>query len=132
MHKYFGQWSGRADIVRDFSAADGDVTSEESILFATYDYIDYDGSATVWFEREGQLFEVSGSHCSCYGLEGQWEPGVVTWEALAMRPNVAGYGQSGEAEAFARSLVKERSAKVRAAQATDDGVRTTFTVEETP
>lgn len=129
MQKFFGQWSGRADIVRDFSAAVGDVPPEESILFATYDYIDYGGNATVWFEREGQLFEVSGSHCSCYGLEGQWEPGVVTWEALAMRPNVAGYGHPGEAEAFARALVKERLAR---AQATDDGVQTTFTVEKRP
>ncbi len=32
--------------------------------------------SSAWFLLEdvnGNLFEVSGSHCSCYGFEGQWE-----------------------------------------------------------
>lgn len=45
-----------------------------NILFASYTYEDYSGDAWVLFEKDGKLFEVNGSHCSCYGLEGQWEP----------------------------------------------------------
>lgn len=30
----------------------------------------------------GQLYEVSGSHCSCYGFEGQWEPAITSKEYL--------------------------------------------------
>lgn len=30
----------------------------------------------------GELFEVRGSHCSCYGFEGQFEPEAVTVEHL--------------------------------------------------
>lgn len=59
----------------------------EDILFANY-YIDgYDGSAWVLFyDREKhKLFEVNGSHCSCMGLEGQWEPEETTLEAIALR-----------------------------------------------
>lgn len=46
-----------------------------NILFASYVYEDYSGDAVVLFERDGKLYEVYGSHCSCYGLEGQWEEG---------------------------------------------------------
>lgn len=30
----------------------------------------------------GRLFEVSGSHCSCYGFEGQFEPELTSIEYL--------------------------------------------------
>jgi hypothetical protein len=32
-------------------------------------------SATVIVSHDGKKFEVvEGGHCSCFGLEGQWEP----------------------------------------------------------
>lgn len=46
-------------------------------LFAYYSYANYSGDAWVLFEQDGELWEVSGSHCSCYGLEGQWCPEKV-------------------------------------------------------
>lgn len=55
------------------------------ILLASYSTEGYDGSAFVLFRRDGQLYEVNGSHCSCYGLEGQWEPEPTTVEALRHR-----------------------------------------------
>lgn len=33
-----------------------------------------DSSSFFLFQKEGKLFEVHGSHCSCYGFEGQWKP----------------------------------------------------------
>lgn len=56
-----------------------------NILFASYGEDNYSGDAWVLFEQDGKLFEVNGSHCSCYGLEGQWEPEEVTLEALEYR-----------------------------------------------
>lgn len=56
-----------------------------TILLASYEYECYEGSAFVLFERDGKLYEVNGSHCSCYGLEGQWEPEETTSEALLNR-----------------------------------------------
>ena len=44
-----------------------------NILFASYGQGGYEGDAWVLFEEDGKLFEVNGGHCSCYGLEGQWE-----------------------------------------------------------
>ncbi len=55
------------------------------MLLASYSYEDYSGSAFVLYRKDGQLFEVNGGHCSCYGLEGQWEPESTTKQALLER-----------------------------------------------
>jgi hypothetical protein len=57
----------------------------ENILFASYECEGYEGSAFVLFEEEGELYEVHGSHCSCMGLEGQWDPEPTTLEAIKHR-----------------------------------------------
>jgi hypothetical protein len=49
-----------------------------------------------------------GIVCSCYGLEGQWEPEETTWEALAMREF---YGDQWIKERIAE-LAAERGAEV--------------------
>lgn len=59
------------------------------VLFAEYDRGGYSGSAQVIFcGTDGELYEVTGSHCSCYGLENQWSPGRVTIKSLLMRPEL--------------------------------------------
>ena len=58
---------------------------EEKILFATYTYENYSGSAWVLFTKGGKLYEVNGGHCSCNGLEGQWEPEEVSLKELKNR-----------------------------------------------
>lgn len=65
-----------------------------NIIFATYTDENYSGEAWVLFEKEGKLFETSGSHCSCYGLEGMWEPTEVSIEELELRATPGGtFGQ---------------------------------------
>lgn len=45
-----------------------------NVLYADYEYQNYEGEANViWQEDDGSISYVSGGHCSCYGLEGQWE-----------------------------------------------------------
>jgi len=56
-----------------------------NILFASYSYQDYSGDAFVLFERDGKLYEVNGGHCSCYGLEGQFEPEETDIDVLKHR-----------------------------------------------
>lgn len=97
---YFGAWSAYAGMKKDFSTYNyvahhggdydrytppDDFPPPDVILFASYGGASYKGDALVLFERDGKLFEVHGSHCSCYGLEGQWEPAEVTWPALRLR-----------------------------------------------
>jgi hypothetical protein len=97
--KYFGRWSGHAEVGRDWGNWDWEsgkdaipenFPTDDEILFASYGGGAYDGDAFVLFERAGTLYEASGSHCSCYGLEGQWKPDETTWEALAMRQRSKG------------------------------------------
>ena len=72
------------DVIAQFAAPEDALTGAE-VFFADYTYEDYSGSATVIFEKDGKLWEVNGSHCSCYGLEGQWQPEETSWEAIAIR-----------------------------------------------
>jgi hypothetical protein len=81
MSIYSGQFTSRQDVEGNFRVELGD---EIEIVFAHYsgyghDDSDYEMWAHVlfWNKRQRQLFEVHGSHCSCYGLEGQWEPSEV-------------------------------------------------------
>ena len=65
-----------------------------NILFASYSYSNYSGDAWVLFERDGKLFEVSGSHCSCYGLEEQFDPEETTLEAISHRATEGKLGRN--------------------------------------
>lgn len=57
----------------------------DEVLLASYTYEDYSGEAFVLFRKGDKLYEVNGGHCSCYGLEGQWEPEETSVEALRHR-----------------------------------------------
>lgn len=78
---YLNNFSDKKDVASSFSTTLDDV----NILFATYGTDNYSGDAFVLFEKGGKLFEVNGSHCSCYGLEDQWQPEETTLEALKHR-----------------------------------------------
>lgn len=96
---YIGEFKNKNDVIREFEDVRTDEELEKvkekyldiNILFAVYDVSTYgkgfvvDGSAFVLFEKDGKLFEVNGGHCSCYGLEGQWEPEEVVLEELEHR-----------------------------------------------
>ena len=75
---FYGLFTNEEDVCKEFQIDSVDGV----ILFAVYEYEDYSGSAEVVFVRDGRFFHVSGSHCSCYGLEGQWEPEEMPVEAL--------------------------------------------------
>lgn len=99
---YLNDWSGcgLADVVAEFervytpfSDVDLSIINHHinnkyfgvNILFASYTYENYSGTAFVLFEKGGKLYEVNGGHCSCYGLEGQWEPEETSWESIKIR-----------------------------------------------
>lgn len=97
IQKYDG-FTDRDDVARQFQVGTGnawsksnpfkiadDFPTDEEIIFAFYDTPDYEGYAFVLYQREGKLFEVTGYHCSCMGLEDQWIPEETTWDALAIR-----------------------------------------------
>jgi len=76
---YFGVFSSEKDVFSEFET---DYDKDVSILVAFYGCESYEGSAYVLFMKDGKLYEVCGSHCSCYGLEGQWEPEETSWDVI--------------------------------------------------
>ena len=88
---YLHDWSDFDGMVESFRDYGADVAEHArlfegvEVLLASYSYEDYSGLAFVLFRKGGELFEVNGSHCSCYGLEDQWEPESTTVAALRHR-----------------------------------------------
>lgn len=73
----FDDWE---DVLDSFNVAKGAYVDRVVPLYAYYDYEDYIGNALVVFVEDGLLYSVHGSHCSCYGLEDQFDPEEIPWE----------------------------------------------------
>ena len=124
MAKYNGNFSNREDVASQFGCVTGgewqaggrtpevvndDFPSEDQIFYAVYEAPSYEGWAWVLFERDGKLYEVSGSHCSCYGLEGQWSPEETSWEAISIRKADDEYGLPHEAVELAKIAIDKNN-----------------------
>lgn len=81
---YIENFKSKEDVINSYSAP-ADSLDNVEMLLAWYGYGDYCGSSFVLFIKDGKLYEVNGSHCSCYGLEGQWSPEETSWDALKTR-----------------------------------------------
>lgn len=69
---YEGGFSDWHDVESSFQT---NPLPEPKHIYAEYDDGGYDGSAFVVYSYDGvKWYCVEGSHCSCYGLEDQWEP----------------------------------------------------------
>ena len=71
MSNYFENFSSWSDIQAQFHMEDSE---PEEVLFAIYDTPSYEGYAEVIYRNGDRFYWASGSHCSCYGLEDQWDP----------------------------------------------------------
>lgn len=65
----FDGFSNGEDVFSNFAK------QQDSDIQFLYAYEDYDGNAAVLYYRKStkKYYEAYGSHCSCYGLENQWE-----------------------------------------------------------
>lgn len=94
-------WSTPEGVFDDFESGWGEKHTIEGkeqieILFGSYSYESYSGDAFVLFRdnRDGKLYEVNGGHCSCYGLEGQWNPEEVVISELHHRLTEGRFGRN--------------------------------------
>lgn len=58
---------------------------EYEVLFAQYGIDGWEGTSILFLTKEGKLFINDASHCSCYGLEGQFDPSETTKEAMMLQ-----------------------------------------------
>lgn len=82
MDRFYGSFENCDDIENEFGI---ELPPGMEIIYAEYNSGDYEGYAFVLYRQDGKMFEVNGYHCSCYGLEGQWEPEETFIEALRMK-----------------------------------------------
>jgi len=82
MGVFLGGFDNKESVEENFQTK---LSDDIEIMLATYNHESYEGSAYVLFKQNGMLFEVNADHCSCYGLEGQWEPSEVTKAELMHR-----------------------------------------------
>lgn len=101
MSKFFNGWESADDLQKDFlgygefdkgERLEG-FPADEEILFASYEQGGYEGDSLVLFQRDGKFYYNSASHCSCYGLEGQWSPDeVIPAQLVKMSGPGGGHG----------------------------------------
>lgn len=68
---YLGDFQNWKDVQEQFRINEPE---PDEVLAALYELGSYEGSAEVIYRRGDDYYIASGSHCSCYGLEHQWEP----------------------------------------------------------
>ena len=79
---YINDWENSTkDEILDEFEFEGD-RSKIEILFASYTYEWYIGEAFLIVKKENKLYEVNAGHCSCYGLENQFNLEETSIEQL--------------------------------------------------
>jgi hypothetical protein len=64
----FDDWK---DIQEQFEMDDPE---PDEVLYASYEREYYEGWSNVVYRIGDKFYKNYAAHCSCYGLEGQWEP----------------------------------------------------------
>lgn len=72
---YLEQWSDWSDVQNDFQIS---VPEPETVFLAYYNNQDYSGTAYLLYYDMGYYYWAQGSHCSCMGLEDQFDPTIYT------------------------------------------------------
>lgn len=75
-----------SEVEFDWRLNDGDLAGCD-IIYHNYDRSDWQGRAFTLYRKDDVLYEVNGSHCSCYNLEGQWDPEKTSYDAILFRIN---------------------------------------------
>lgn len=80
---YLGLFDSWSDVVKEFFDCSYDdeklakllpTMPEPEVVVAVYEYESYNGDAFICYRENGKYYTVTGCHCSCYGLEDQWNP----------------------------------------------------------
>jgi len=81
---YLGRWEKLEDVLYDYSV-EKNVVDGYKVIVAAYTDEDYSGDAYVLLKKGYKYYEVFGGHCSCHGLEGQWDLEETAKAALQHR-----------------------------------------------
>lgn len=97
---YFELFENWKDVQNNFTM---NQEEPDEVLYAYYDHESWgcDGDAIVIYRNGSNYYHVSGGHCSCYGLEDQWEPEEYdSLDKLLAVLGQIGYGSAQAAKHF--------------------------------
>lgn len=84
---FLGEYSGysKNEVIEDISSnydVERQIVEQYEILIAILNNYGYEEDSYLLMLKDGVLYENFGSHCSCYGFEGQFEPEETLVEYL--------------------------------------------------
>lgn len=79
MERFYGSFDSWSDVCHHFQE---NIELPDEVLLASYDCPYWEGYAEVVYRKGDRYYWASGSHCSCYGLEDQWDPEEYSREEL--------------------------------------------------
>jgi hypothetical protein len=97
-----------AEMAAEFEVDVATMPSDDDVIYCSFDGGGYEEWCYVLFVKDGELFEVEASHCSCYGFEGQWRPTRTVWAAVLSRL----FSKNPETASELRALAKARGVMV--------------------
>jgi hypothetical protein len=105
---YHGDFNSWDDVVREFriSSKPPFAPIEPEVIFASYEIDGYEGAAVVVFKMKAEdkkVYYVTGGHCSCHGLEDQWD--LTEYDSAlqfmaALEKGIGGYTRDADAKAL--------------------------------
>lgn len=105
---YYGLFESDADVCKEFQISE----IGGHVVFAAYECEHYEGSAEVIFISKGKFWHVSGGHCSCYGLEDQWNPEEMPLVALRHIVDKSTYGLLSSMRSEVREAINVALARI--------------------
>lgn len=104
---YEGIFKSWKDVQEEYKT---DYPEPDKVYYASYTNEDYSGDSWVVYRNNGKYYTVDGGHCSCYGLEGQFDPEEYETKELllaCLEKNNEVYSMVGVNKAFVINQLKE-------------------------
>jgi hypothetical protein len=108
MMQYIDGFDGPSGVASLFA---DDSVNNYQIIIAVYDTPAYEGYAYVLAMKDGELYENTASHCSCYGLEGMWKPAKVTHAYLQNRVENGSFGYCQQQDTIKQKVTEFLAAR---------------------
>lgn len=109
---FLGSFPDLESLMDAFDIEDKDLEGYEILLAYALEESCSGSCYVLLLRHDGELFEIEGSHCSCYGFEDRWDPHITTIGALERRVENDHRHDSEEREALRRVVAALRGGHV--------------------
>jgi hypothetical protein len=98
---------GYSDASKQLAATITATLKASNFVIALYGLGGYEGWSYVLYHKDGVFYENEAGHCSCYGLEGQWNPQETDVEALKLRLANGSFSYEADEDRLIKMYISE-------------------------